>query len=173
MTKGFALWLTGIPASGKSSVTLELVRMLQELQTPVVVLESDRMRTILTPSPTYSEEERDRFYHQLAQLGALITGSGVNVIFDATANKRAYRNEARGLIPRFVEVYLACPLKVCVDRDPKGIYARAAQSKAGNVPGAQAAYETPLSPELSLDGRISPGENASRIIEKLKLYRYI
>ena len=147
MTNGFALWLTGIPASGKSSVTRELVRKLRNRQVPVVVLESDRMRTILTPAPTYSEEERDRFYRQLVQLGEVITGSGVNVIFDATANKRAYRDAApradpplrRGL-SRLPAGGLRCPgpqRHLCQGRAEQGL---------ATVPGLQAAYEPPLSP---------------------------
>lgn len=173
MSGGFALWLTGIPASGKSSITRELVRGLRDRQVQVVVLESDRLRTILTPNPSYSEAERDRFYLQLAQLGQVITQAGVNVIFDATANKRAYRDRARGWIQRFVEVYLDCPLQVCTARDPKGIYAGAARNKTGTVPGLQAAYEAPRSPELVLDGQIPPQENAAKILEKLKHLLYI
>ncbi len=173
MIPGFAIWLTGIPASGKSSVTRELVDQLRRVRVPVVVLESDRMRTILTPEPTYSEEERDRFYSQLLELGDMIVQCGVNVIFDATANKRSYRDKARSRISRFVEIYLACPLQTCVARDPKHIYEKAAESKTGTVPGIQAVFEPPLSPELSLDGQTAPGDNALRILEELKLLRYI
>jgi adenylylsulfate kinase len=93
--QGFAVWLTGIPASGKSSITRELVRLLQARGVTAVVLESDTMRKILTPNPTYGEEERSRFYRSLSLIGELITHSGANVIFDATANKREYRDHAR------------------------------------------------------------------------------
>ena len=171
--EGFAVWLTGIPASGKSSITRELAKQLRDRGAPVVVLESDAMRKILTPEPTYSEEERDRFYRTLAELGAAISRSGVNVIFDATANKRAYRDHARGLIARFVEAYVACPPEVCIKRDPKGIYARAAQSKATTVPGVQAAYEPPPSPEITLDGQAPPETGAVLILDKLKQLLYI
>jgi adenylylsulfate kinase len=173
MSSGFAIWITGLPASGKSSVAGELVRILRERRVPVVVLESDRLRDILTPEPTYREKERDLFYWQMVRIGALITGSGVNVIFDATANKRSFRDEARALIRRFVEIHLDCPLEVCTARDPKGIYARAAQEKASTVPGIQAVYEPPLTPDLRLDGRTAPPENAARVVEKLKQLLYI
>jgi adenylylsulfate kinase len=168
--QGFAVWLTGIPASGKSSVASELVKKLQADGVSVAVLESDEMRNILTPEPNYGEEERDRFYRQLAQIGQLLTRSGVNVIFDATANKRVYRDYARKLIEKFVEVYVECPLEVCAARDPKGIYAKAGRKQASSVPGLQTPYEPPLTPEVTLDGRAPAGSSADRILDKLKRF---
>jgi adenylylsulfate kinase len=171
--QGFAIWLTGLPASGKSSITRELVTLLRARGVAAVVLESDAMRKILTPDPTYSEEERDLFYSNLALVGELITRSGANVIFDATANKREYRDRARRLIAKFIEVYVACPLEVCTKRDPKGIYARAALGKTTTVPGLQAAYEPPLQPDLTLDGQAPAGTGAVLVLDKLKQLLYI
>lgn len=173
ITQGFALWMTGIPASGKSSITRELVEKLAARGISVVVLESDEMRRILTPEPTYGLEERDAFYRSLTLIGEVITRSGVNVIFDATANRRAYREFARTLIPRFVEAFVLCPLEVCMQRDPKGIYRRAATDKAGTVPGMQTPYEPPLHPEITLDGRKPPETEADSILDKLKHLLYI
>lgn len=170
---GFAVWLTGIPASGKSSVAGELVKKLRARGVSVAVLESDEMRKILTPQPNYGEEERDRFYRQLALIGQMLTRSGVNVIFDATANKQAYRDYARKLIEKFVEVYIECPLEICAARDPKGIYAKARLKQATNVPGMQAPYERPLTPELTLNGQGPAGSSADIILDKLKRFVYI
>jgi len=171
--RGFGIWLTGIPASGKSSITRELVKKLGTMGISTVVLESDEMRNILTPEPTYSNKERDAFYRSLAMIGELITRSGTNVIFDATANKRAYREYARTLIPRFAEVQVACPLDVCIQRDPKGIYSRAAAGSLSTVPGLQASYEPALSPEVTVDCRISPEASADVILHDLKQLLYI
>jgi adenylylsulfate kinase len=165
--QGFAIWITGIPASGKSSITRELVKKLALRGVSAVVLESDEMRKILTPVPTYDQEERDIFYRSLALIGGLITRSGVPVIFDATANKRAYREYARTLIPRFVEVYVTCPLEICMKRDPKGIYGRALDGKTGTVPGIQATYEPPHHPEITLDGRNPPETSANAVVDIL------
>jgi adenylylsulfate kinase len=171
--EGFALWLTGIPASGKSSITRELVKQLHACHVSVVVLESDEMRKILTPAPTYSDEERSQFYRALVQIGVLITRSGTNVIFDATANKRAYRDQARQAINKFVEIYVVCPQEICLQRDPKGIYAQAALKIATNVPGIQAAYEPPVNAEMTLDGQAPPSLEAAKIIAGLKQLKYI
>ena len=171
--QGFAVWLTGLPASGKSSITRELVKQLQACGMTAVVLESDAMRKILTPEPSYSEEERDRFYRALASIGEVITRSGTNVIFDATANRREYRDRARRLINKFIEVYVACPLEVCAKRDPKGLYAQAALKKTTTMPGLQAAYEPPLKPDLTLDGQAPPETGAVLVLDKLKQLLYI
>ena len=166
-TQGFAVWITGLPASGKSSITRELVKKLDARGVRVVVLESDEMRKILTPEPTYSEKEREYFYRALVLIGEMITRNGMNVIFDATANQRAYRDRARSLIQKFVEVYVDCPLEVCMKRDPKGIYRSAASGKAATVPGMQASYEPPLQPEVTLNCQDPPEVGADLIVLKL------
>ena len=171
--RGFALWITGIPASGKTTITRELVKNLEARGIRAVVLESDEMRTILTPNPTYTPKERDQFYRALSLIGALMTRSNVNVIFDATANKRAYREYARSLIPNFIEVYVKCPLEVSMKRDPKGIYRSAAAGNTTTVPGLQTPYEPPLSPEITLQGQNLPEEGADEIIDKLTQLLYI
>jgi adenylylsulfate kinase len=171
--QGFAIWMTGIPASGKSSITRELALKLELNVVSVVVLESDEMRTILTPQPTYNQEERDAFYRSLALIGGLITRNGVNVIFDATANRRIYREYARMHIPRFLEVFVSCPLSICMQRDPKGIYSRAVAGKTGTVPGFQSPYEPPLKPDITLDCQDPPEASADAILDHLKRLLYI
>jgi adenylylsulfate kinase len=166
---GFGLWITGLPASGKTSITRALMKKLEARNMSAVVLESDELRLILTPKPTYGPEERDRFYKTLAMLGSLIARSGVNVIFDATANKREYRDYARSLIPNFLEAYVRCPLEVSMKRDPKGIYRDASAGKTNAVPGLQVPYEPPLNPEIVLDGEAPPEINADLLIDIISI----
>jgi len=85
------------------------------------VLESDVLRQIFTLHPRYDEQEREAFYRQMVYIGTLLTRHGVPVIFDATANRRCYRDRAREEIPRVIEGYVDGPLEICVARDPKGI----------------------------------------------------
>jgi len=171
--EGFAVWITGIPASGKSAITRELVARMNSQGLSAAVLESDALRTILTPEPTFSSNERDHFYLQMALLGAMLARQGIPVIFDATANRRAYRDHARTLIPCFVEVFVSCTVDICRERDPKGIYAAAARGAASNVPGMQAVYEPPLDPEVTVDCREAPFINAEKIFTRIIALRHI
>jgi len=166
---GFAVWLTGLPASGKSSITRELVRELAARGVRVAVLESDAARREITPGATYGVSERDMFYAALSFAARTLAEHGVPVIVDATANRRAYRDRSRAEIPRFLEVHVRCPLPVCEARDPKGIYRRGRQGSAPNVPGVSAPYEPPLHPEVEVDGdRDKPAESARRIVAALE-----
>ena len=140
----FAIWMTGLPASGKSTITALVKPQLERLGLTVEVLESDEVRRLLTPVASYSQEERDVFYRALAFTGSRLVAHGVTVLFDATASRRSYREFARGLIPRFVEVAIECPLAVCMERDKKGTYDKGRHGESTTVPGLQAPYEAPL-----------------------------
>ena len=152
----FALWLTGLPASGKSAIAHELIELLHARGVEVSVLESDVMRTQLTPYPRYDGADRDFFYGALADIGARLVQKGRSVLFDATANRRAYRDAARSRIVRFAEVYVDTPLEVCSARDPKGLYAK----------GMKISYEPPLAPEMAAHG--APPEEAKKIVAFLQ-----
>jgi adenylylsulfate kinase-like enzyme len=134
----------------------------------VAVLESDVLRRIFTPQPHYDEDERETFYRQIVYVGEILTQHGVPVIFDATANRRAYRSWARTRIPRFLEVYLDSALETCMARDPKGIYRQAREGGAASVPGLQSAYEPPENPDVVISGdKEDPATGAVRVRAKL------
>ena len=169
----FALWITGLPASGKSSITAFLKPQLERSTLTVEVLESDVVRRTLTPAASYSQEERDVFYRALAFTGSRLVAHGVTVIFDATASRRSYREFARGLIPRFAEVAVECPLTVCMDRDKKGTYHQGRRGKSTTVPGLQVPYEAPLNPDMKIDTTIMTPEQAAEQIVALLRQRFL
>ena len=165
---GFAVWITGLPASGKSTLGAALARQIRALGVDITVLESDALRKIFSERPGYDEQDREYFYGALAFIGQVLTEHGVSVIFDATANRRSYRDRARHLIPEFIEVFVDCPLETCIQRDPKGIYQNAREGSAANVPGVQAVYEAPEAPEIVIRGdRDNPEEAGRRVLEVL------
>jgi adenylylsulfate kinase len=164
----FGLWITGLPASGKSTITAALTKLLREAGIDFTVLESDRMRLVFSDNPQYDERERELFYGSLAFIGKVLVEHGISVIFDATANRKSYRDRAREHISRFIEVFVDCPLEVCASRDPKGIYRMAREGKASNVPGLQSGYEPPEHPDIVIRAdREEPAQAAQRIFEVL------
>lgn len=173
MSPAFAVWITGLPSSGKSTITRALVRELASRSVDVAVLESDALGQVLTRHATYSEEERQTFYRSMAYIGSLLVSHGVPVIFDATANRRAYRAAAPETIERFIEEYVNCPLEVCVARDPKGIYRRAQSGRASTVPGVQAAYERPEDADVVVSGSGDGPEAARTILRTLEGRGYV
>src|SRR6476469_6151560 len=161
-----AIWITGLPASGKSTIVSALRPQLEALGLTVDVLESDAVRRLLTPQATYSEEERDLFYRALAFTGQCLVAHGVTVLFDATASRQAYRDWARAMIPRFIEVAVECPLAICMKRDRKGTYQKGLRGESTTVPGLQSSYESPANPELRIDTtKLSPQEAAKQICD--------
>lgn len=170
----FAVWVTGLPASGKSTLVAALKTQLADRGIDAAVLESDMLRRILTVQPHYDEQERKAFYSQMVYIGTLLAQHGVPVIFDATANRRAYRAQARSQIPRFLEVYVKSPLEICIARDPKGIYRKAREGAAESVPGLQSAYEPPENPDVVVDGSRELAETAAqRVVLKLTEKGYL
>ncbi len=154
----WAIWLTGIPGSGKSSLARAAARAVEAEGVPVAVLELDVLRRTLTPAPRYSDRERDLVYGALVLVARLLVEHGVPVLIDATAHRRRWRDAARAVIPRFAEVHVQCPLAVAREREgrrhdghaPRGIYGRAGRPGA-RVPGVDVPYEAPLAAEVTVD----------------------
>ncbi|MEM1507550.1 MAG: adenylyl-sulfate kinase [Candidatus Bathyarchaeia archaeon] len=175
---GWCVWVTGLPGSGKSTVAHLLADKLKAMGVHAYVLSSDALRRVITPNPKYTEEERDIVYGALVYIAKILTENGVNVIIDATGNRRRYRDNARRQIPSFMEAYLRCPLEVCIEREskrkadaygaPREVYAKAFKGESKTVPGLGAPYEEPLDPEVTVDSdKISPEECAEKILEAI------
>jgi adenylylsulfate kinase len=167
----WVVWITGLPGCGKTTIAKHVKSMLSEIGINVKILQLDEIRRAITPHPTYKEEERDIVYASLAYMAKLLAESGINVIVDATANRRRYRDLARDLVPKFAEVYIRAPLDVCVAREskriaafsPKGIYQKASKEDA-TVPGINVSYEEPLHPEIEVDSSDMDAKKCAEII---------
>jgi len=176
----WAVWITGLPGSGKSVIAAVAAEMLEAWDCHVVVLELDQIRRFITPHPTYSDAERDAVYRSLVHIGAGLVDAGIPVIFDATAHRRAWRELARSTIKEFAEVQLVCPLAVCREREasrvrsnaPSRVYARAGQPGA-RVPGVDVGYEPARAPDLTLDTRNLSVEEAAAAIVGMVTARFL
>jgi adenylylsulfate kinase len=165
---GLALWITGLPGSGKSTVADGI----KELHPDFVILRMDELRKIVTPDPTYSQAERDLVYRSLVYLARLLIELGHNVIIDATGNRREWRDLARRLIPDFIEVYLKCTIEECSIRERKRTDTRGApadiykKGKSGwPVPGVNAPYEEPINPEVEVETTCSSAEDIIALVD--------
>ena len=166
----FAVWFTGLPGSGKTVIASRTAAILRNEGIDVKILQLDEIRKVLTPNPKYTDDEREIVYASLAYMAKLVIECDMNVFIDATANKRKYRDAARRLIPQFGEVYIRCPLEVCMEREahriaifsPKGIYEKSAKAGA-NVPGVNVAYEEPVDPIIIIDSDKTKPEKSANI----------
>jgi adenylylsulfate kinase len=155
----WAVWFTGLPGSGKTTVARAAQKYLESRGVHAKVLELDEIRKTLTPRPKYSEDERSIVYAALVYMARLLVDEGVNVIIDATGNLRRYRDNAYVMIGDFGEIYIKCPIEVCMAREsgreaqyaPKGIYKKGRTGKSVTVPGLNVPYEEPLKPIATID----------------------
>ncbi len=171
---GFVIWLTGLPASGKSSLARAIKERLEEEHIHSFILDADELRQLLTPNPQYTDCERQWLYDAIAGLAILLSRNNDNVIIAATGNRRLYREKARRQIPRFAEVYLECPIDICQERDEKGQFIKNDDNGADSVPGIGVAYERPFAPEVVVEtATLSPREAAQSVITLLKLGKII
>jgi adenylylsulfate kinase len=160
---GVVIWLTGRPAAGKSTLASAVRARLAAQGHAACVLDSDLVRDALVPAPGYDDEGRLAFYATLARLAAYLAGQGLIVLVPATAHRRAFRDHARAIAPRFVEVYVSASGEACAQRDVKGLYARARTGELAGLPGVDAVYEEPIAPDIVAAGG-HDREAAERIV---------
>lgn len=171
----FVLWLTGLPGSGKSTVARALMRELRKRRIKAYHLQMDKVRKHLTPNPKYTEKERDFAYRSLVVIACLLSQE-TNVIIDATAHRRKWRELARKMIKNYREVYVKCPMDVAIERETgrksrlvvRNIYKKRLKGKKmRQVIGIDVKYEKG-SPDVVVDSaNTSPREAARIILRKL------
>lgn len=154
---GAVVWFTGLPGAGKSSLAERFAARLRAAGVATALLDSDQVRDALVPPPGHDDLSRDAFYRTLAGLAAMLARQGLVALVPATAHRRVWRELARALSPRFVEVHVDTSLDECRRRDPKGLYAAA--GALPHLPGVNVPYEPPRAPELV----VHPGDEARAI----------
>ncbi len=153
-TRGLTVWLTGLSASGKSSVAVELERRLVASGRPAYLLDGDNLRHGLNGNLGFSPADRAENVRRVAEVAKLFADAGVVSVVSLISPYRADRelaratHEAAGL--PFLEIFVDTPLEVCEDRDPKGMYAKARAGEISGFTGVDAPYEQPESPDLVL-----------------------
>lgn len=168
--RGAVFWLTGVPASGKTTLAAALVAALRAADVPVLWLDSDDLRAVMTPASDFGERDRAVFYDTIAHLAIRAAQGGVTTVISATAPHRAPRDRVRAGVPCFCEVWLTCdPAALRGERDVKALYARADAGEITRLPGIGVEFEAPTHADaLRLDSTHTPPERLlAAVIEHL------
>jgi len=168
--RGACVWLTGLSGSGKSSVARELEWQLTEHEIHSYWLDGDNIRHGLNSDLGFSPEDRDENIRRIGEVAKLFVEAGTIVLASFISPYRETRATVRKSMGEgdFVEVFVRCPLEVCEERDPKGIYEKARAGEIENFTGISAPYEEPEDPEVVIDTESDPSAAASA--EKLFTY---
>lgn len=166
--QGLTVWLTGLPCSGKTTIARLLETRLVEGGSRAQILDGDEVRRWLTSEFGYSREDRDANIRRIAHVAHLLTRAGAVAIVATVSPFRSVREEARARIRNFFEVYVDCPLDVCIARDVKGMYRKALQGELKQFTGVSDPYEAPTNPELTVrTDQETPQESVQKILEAL------
>jgi adenylyl-sulfate kinase len=167
--KGYTLWFTGLSGAGKTTLARLVENELKARGHRLEVLDGDIIRTNLSKGLGFSKEDRDTNIRRIGFVCHLLTRNDVVAIVAAISPYREMREEVRGQIGSFVEVYVKCPIEVLAERDVKGLYKKALAGELKNFTGVDDPYEEPLSPEIIIETDAeTPEQSAKRILAKLE-----
>jgi len=174
--KGCTIWLTGLSASGKSTIGNLLDAALAEQGLRSFILDGDNVRHGLNRDLGFSPADRTENIRRIGEVAKLFTEAGVIVITAFISPYRADRDQVRAIMKAgdFLEVLVDAPLAVCEQRDPKGLYKKARAGEVKEFTGISAPYEAPEKPELVLrTGDHSAEECAQQLYDHLVRAGYI
>lgn len=172
--KGFTLWFTGLPCSGKSAVADRVAEILREQGLKVERLDGDIVRKNLTRDLGFSREDRNENIRRVTFVAKLLTRNGVAVLTSFISPYREIRAQSRQEIGNFIEVYAKCALEVCIQRDIKGMYKKAMKGEIKEFTGISDPYEEPLNPEILLEtDKKSLEESAQKVLKRLEELGYL
>jgi adenylyl-sulfate kinase len=172
--KGFTLWFTGLPCSGKSTLARRVEGILLERGMNVEVLDGDEVREHLSKGLGYSKQDRDTNIRRIGYVAKLLARNGVVAIGAAISPYKAIRNEVRSWHDRFCEVYVEAPIDALKERDVKGMYKKALAGEIKHFTGVDDPYEPPDNPEVIVETeKESVEESVNKIIRTLELMNYI
>lgn len=170
------MWFTGLPAAGKSTLSLAVYnRLLERGISNVEVLDSEAVRPYLASELGFSKEDRDTNVRRIAWVANLLNKHGIHVLVAAISPYRSTRNEIRRMLgDAFIEVFVSCPVEECERRDPKGLYKKARAGEIHQFTGVSDRYETPENPEIVIEtDRMDVEEGVRRVMAWLERHLFI
>ena len=166
---GLTIWLTGLSASGKSTLAFSLERHLINAGRVCYVLDGDNVRHGLSSDLGFSHEDRTENIRRIAEVAQLMNDAGLIVIAAFISPYREDRAMAKRIIgaERFREVYVSTPIQVCEQRDPKGVYRLAKAGKLAHFTGVSDPYEPPENPDALMDTSVIPIDKIDKAVAKI------
>ena len=174
--KGALIWLTGLSGSGKSTVATELENELFHHGRNTYVLDGDNVRHGLCGDLGFSPEDRKENIRRVGEVAHIMADAGLIVITTFISPYIEDRQRVRQIMEghEFVEVYVKCPLEVCKERDPKGLYKKALAGEIKEFTGLTAPYEAPVKPEIVLETeKQTVAESVATIMDYIKDLIYV
>lgn len=167
---GFTIWFTGLPCSGKSTVSVILEETFRKERGMVEILDGDVIRTNLSKGLGFSREDRETNLMRIAFVCNLLSRNGVPAIAAAISPFDNVREQVREMIgDGYVEVYTRCPVEKCIERDVKGMYKKALAGEIKGFTGVDDPFDEPVDPEVICDtDKESAEESAEKIISYLR-----
>ena len=171
---GFTVWFTGLSGSGKSTLAELLVVVLERRGRRYELLDGDVVRTHLSKGLGFSKEDRDTNILRIGWVAERLNYHGAAVVVSAISPYRDVRDAVRRRIPRFVEVFVSCPVEICAQRDVKGLYEKAFRGEISGFTGVDDPYEPPERPEVVVEtDRMSPQDCLEAIVSTLHRLGYL
>jgi bifunctional enzyme CysN/CysC len=166
--KARVIWLTGLSGSGKSTIANALEKKLFSLGMHSYVLDGDNIRLGLNKDLGFTREDRAENVRRVAEVAHTLYDAGLVTIVALVSPFASDRDQAKSLFPDgdFAEVWVKTPAEVCAERDPKGLYKKAAAGELPNLTGVGQEYEAPEGAGLILDGTDPIEESVSVLMEK-------
>jgi len=165
--KAQVLWLTGLSGSGKSTIANALEKKLFSLGMHAYVLDGDNLRLGLNKDLGFTKEDRAENVRRVAEVAKLLIDAGLIVITALVSPFEQDRAQAKAIFEEgeFKEIFINTPVEICIERDPKGLYKKAAKGEIPNFTGVGQDYETPKSPDLTLDGTANIEDSITAILK--------
>jgi adenylylsulfate kinase len=172
--KGFTLWFTGLPCSGKTVLANVVAEDLRKRGMKVERLDGDIVRKSLTKDLGFSEEDRNMNIERVTFVAKLLTRNGVAVLASFVSPYNKIRAYSRQEIGDYILVYVKCNIEVCEQRDIKGMYAKARAGEIKDFTGVDHPFEEPIDPDIIVEtNKETVEESKMKILKELERLGYL